>query len=38
MVAPEINLFPDTNEIWVRDYVPGHDRPDGAYDVRTTLD
>jgi uncharacterized cupin superfamily protein len=38
MVAPEINLFPDTNEIWVRDYIPGHDRPDGAYDVRATLD
>jgi uncharacterized cupin superfamily protein len=38
MVAPEVNLFPDTNEIWVRDYVPGHDRPDGAYDVRATLD
>jgi uncharacterized cupin superfamily protein len=38
MVAPEVNLFPDTNEIWVRDYVPGSDMPEGAYDVRTRLD
>ena len=37
MVAPEVNLFPDTNEIWVRDYIPGSDMPDGAYDVRTRL-
>jgi uncharacterized cupin superfamily protein len=37
MVAPEVNVFPDTNEIWVRDYVPGHDVPDGAYDVHARL-
>ena len=37
MVAPEINLFPDTNELWVRDYVPGTDAPDGAFDVRAPL-
>jgi uncharacterized cupin superfamily protein len=37
MLAPEINVFPDTGELWVRDYVPGHDRPDGAYDVRARL-
>jgi uncharacterized cupin superfamily protein len=37
MVAPEVNVFPDTNEIWVRDYVPGRDMPEEAYDVRTRL-
>jgi uncharacterized cupin superfamily protein len=37
MVAPEINLFPDTGELWVRDYVPGTDPPDGAFDVRAPL-
>jgi uncharacterized cupin superfamily protein len=37
MVAPEVNLFPDTNELWVRDYVPGTDAPEGAVDVRTHL-
>ena len=37
MVAPEINLFPDTNELWVRDFVPGTDAPDGAFDVRAPL-
>jgi uncharacterized cupin superfamily protein len=36
MLAPEINLFPDTGELWVRDYVPGHDPPDGALDVHLT--
>jgi uncharacterized cupin superfamily protein len=37
MLAPEINLFPDTNELWVRDYIPGTDAPDGAFDVRAPL-
>jgi uncharacterized cupin superfamily protein len=37
MAAPEINLFPDTNELWVRDYVPGTDAPDDAIDVRAPL-
>jgi uncharacterized cupin superfamily protein len=37
MVAPEINLFPDTNELWVRDYIPGTDAPDDAFDVRAPL-
>jgi uncharacterized cupin superfamily protein len=37
MVAPEINLFPDTNELWVRDYIPGTVPPDDAFDVRTRL-
>jgi uncharacterized cupin superfamily protein len=37
MVAPEINLFPDTNELWVRDYVPGTDAPDDAFDLRAPL-
>jgi uncharacterized cupin superfamily protein len=35
MVAPEINIFPDTGEFWLRDYIPGTDMPDGAFDVRT---
>jgi uncharacterized cupin superfamily protein len=37
MVAPEINLFPDTDEIWVRDYVPGTAAPDGAFDAKAPL-
>jgi uncharacterized cupin superfamily protein len=37
MLAPEINLFPDTNELWVRDFIPGTDAPDGAIDVRAPL-
>ncbi len=32
MLAPEINEFPDTGELWVRDYVPGTDPPPGALD------
>jgi uncharacterized cupin superfamily protein len=36
MRAPEVNLFPETGELWVRDYVPGTDPPDGAVDVRAT--
>jgi uncharacterized cupin superfamily protein len=35
MKAPEINEFPDTGELWVRDYVPGTDPPEGALDVHT---
>jgi uncharacterized cupin superfamily protein len=49
LAAGEVVAFPaghagahalrnDTNEIWVRDYVPGSDMPEGAYDVRTRLD
>jgi uncharacterized cupin superfamily protein len=37
MAAPEINVFPDTGELWVRDYVPGTDAPAGAFDVRAPL-
>jgi uncharacterized cupin superfamily protein len=37
MVAPEINLFPDTDEIWVRGYVPGTTAPDGAFDAKAPL-
>jgi uncharacterized cupin superfamily protein len=37
MVAPEINVFPDTNELWVRDYVPGTEAPDDAFDVHARL-
>jgi uncharacterized cupin superfamily protein len=36
MVAPEVNVFPDTGELWVRDYVPGTDAPEGAFDVRVS--
>ena len=35
MRAPDINEFPDIGELWVRDYVPGTDPPDGALDVHT---
>jgi uncharacterized cupin superfamily protein len=37
MVAPEINVFPDTGELWVRDYVPGTDPPADAFDVHAPL-
>jgi uncharacterized cupin superfamily protein len=37
MVAPEINVFPDTGELWVRDYVPGTAAPAGAFDVHAPL-
>ena len=35
MLAPEVVEFPDEGVFWVRDYVPGTDRPDDAVDVRT---
>lgn len=34
MLAPEVNDFPETGELWVRDYVPGTRPPPGAVDVR----
>ena len=37
MVAPEINVFPDTGELWVRDYIPGTDPPAGAVDVHAPM-
>jgi len=37
MLAPEINLFPDTGELWVRDYVPGTDAPPDAVDIHAPL-
>jgi uncharacterized cupin superfamily protein len=37
MVAPEVNLFPDTDEIWIRDYIPGTAAPDGAFDAKAPL-
>jgi uncharacterized cupin superfamily protein len=37
MLAPEINLFPDTGELWVRDYVPGTDAPPNAVDIHAPL-
>ena len=30
-------LFPDTGELWVRDYIPGTDPPEDAFDVRAPL-
>jgi uncharacterized cupin superfamily protein len=37
MVAPEVNVFPDTGELWVRDYIPGTTPPAGAFDVHAPL-
>jgi uncharacterized cupin superfamily protein len=37
MVAPEVNLFPDSGELWVRDYVPGTDAPANAIDLHAPL-
>jgi uncharacterized cupin superfamily protein len=37
MLAPEVNLFPDTGTLWVRDYVPGTDAPPDAVDVHAPL-
>ena len=34
MLAPEVVQFPDEGVLWVRDYVPGTDPPEGAIDVR----
>ena len=34
MHAPDINEFPETGELWARSYVPGHDPPDDAVEVR----
>jgi uncharacterized cupin superfamily protein len=32
MLAPEINEFPETGRVWIRDYAPGTDAPEGALD------
>ncbi len=37
MRAPEINLMLETNELWVRDYVPGTDPPEGALDESMSI-
>jgi uncharacterized cupin superfamily protein len=37
MLAPEVNLFPDTGELWVRDYIPGTDAPADAIDLHAPL-
>jgi uncharacterized cupin superfamily protein len=34
MDAPEITEFPETGELWVRDYPPGGERPGAALDQR----
>jgi uncharacterized cupin superfamily protein len=38
MRAPEINAMLEDNKYWLRDYVPGTEPPDGAFDVWTTSD
>jgi uncharacterized cupin superfamily protein len=37
MLAPEVNVFPDTGELWVRDYIPGTDAPTDAFDLHAPL-
>jgi uncharacterized cupin superfamily protein len=32
MFAPEINEFPETGRVWIRDYAPGSEAPPGALD------
>jgi len=32
MLAPEINEFPETGRVWIRDYAPGSEAPPGALD------
>jgi hypothetical protein len=34
MRAPDVNLFPETGECWVRDYVPGTEPSPDAIDLR----
>jgi uncharacterized cupin superfamily protein len=34
MHAPDVNEFPETGELWVRDYAPGSDPPEEPLDVR----
>jgi uncharacterized cupin superfamily protein len=38
MRAPEINRMYETGQFWLRDYVPGTDPPDDAFDVWTSPD
>ena len=38
MRAPEINAMLEDGKYWLRDYVPGTDPPEGAFDVWTTSD
>jgi len=38
MRAPEINAMIDEGKYWLRDYVPGTEPPDGAFDVWATPD
>jgi uncharacterized cupin superfamily protein len=35
MRAPDVNLFPEERELWVRDYAPGTEPPEQRIDVRT---
>lgn len=38
MRAPEVNAFPESGELWVRDYPPGAEPPGGALDLRVAAD
>lgn len=33
MLAPEINEYPDSGKVWVRNFPPGSTRPDEAVDI-----
>ncbi|MEA2493925.1 MAG: hypothetical protein QOJ29_1836 [Thermoleophilaceae bacterium] len=36
MRAPEINTYPGTDRLWVRNYAPGDDPPEACLDLRGT--
>ena len=38
MVAPEVNEYPDSNKVWVRNFAPGADGPEDALDVMARPD
>lgn len=38
MVAPEINEFPESGKMWVRDHAPGADQADGGLDALVIRD
>lgn len=33
MISPEVNEYPDSDKIWVRNFAPGTDGPEDALDV-----
>lgn len=38
MISPEVNEYPDSDKVWVRDFAPGADRPEDALDVMARPD